>query len=160
MNDLVLVDTNLLLLYIAGLANRTYIGAHKRLSGYNDADFELLVQAISIFSDIVLLPHVLAEVSNLARQTPNPMMRSRIHEKLRELVEAAAEIPIPSRDGVRREEFGEYGVTDAVIPQLCSLNQSEVSFWLLTADHGLAVQAEILGYNVMNFTYLRQSLPS
>ena len=61
MNDLVLVDTNLLLLYIVGLANRNDIGAHRRLSGYNEADFELLVQTISIFSDIVLLPHVLAE---------------------------------------------------------------------------------------------------
>jgi hypothetical protein len=157
MNDLVLVDTNLLLLYIVGLANRDYIGVHRRLSGYDGTDFELPVQTISIFSDIVLLPHVLAEVSNLARQTPNPMMRSRIQEKLKELVEATAEIPISSRDGVRRDEFDDYGVTDAVILQLCSLNHSEVSFWLLTADHRLAVQAEILGYDVMNFAHLRES---
>src|ERR1700712_1587125 len=63
MNDLVLVDTNLLLLYIVGRANRNYIRGHKRLSGYNEADFDLPVQTISAFSDIVLLPHVLAEVS-------------------------------------------------------------------------------------------------
>jgi hypothetical protein len=156
MNDLVLIDTNLLLLYIVGLANRNYIGLHKRLSGYSEADFELLLQTLSIFSDIVLLPHVLAEVSNLARQTPNPM-RSHIQDKLKELVEVAAEIPISSRDGVRREEFGDYGVTDSVILQLCSLNQRDVSFWLLTADDGLAVQAEILGYDVMNFTHLREA---
>ena len=159
MNDPVLVDTNLLLLLIVGSANRRYIRAHKRLSGYGEDDFDLLVQAISIFSDIVLLPHVSAEVSSLARQIPNPA-RSRIQEKLKELVEGSSEIAIPSLDGVRREEFGEYGITDSVILQLCSLNQNGLSFWLLTADHGLAMQAEILGYNVMNFMHFRESPPS
>jgi len=156
MSDPVLVDTNLLLLLIVGSAKRSYIRAHKRLSGYDENDFDLLVQAISIFSDVVLLPHVLAEVSSLARQIANPA-RSRIQEKLKELVEAAAEIAIPSLEGVRRDDFGEYGLTDSVVLQLCGLNQAGLSFWLLTVDHALAVQAEILGYNVMNFTHLRES---
>jgi hypothetical protein len=95
-------------------------------------------------------------VSSLARQIPNPA-RSRIQEKLRELGEAAAEIAIPSLDGVRREDFGEYGITDSVILQLCSLGQIGLSFLLLTADHALAARAEILGYNVMNFTHPRES---
>jgi hypothetical protein len=150
----VLVDANLLLLLIVGSADRRYIAMHKNLSDYNEGDFELLGQAISLFSDVVLLPHVLAEVSSLSRQIRNPA-RSEIQEKLKGLVETAIEIPVPSLHGVRRDDFPEFGLTDAVILQLCTLAQNGVSFSLLTADNKLAVQAEMLGYSVLNFLHLR-----
>jgi hypothetical protein len=150
----VLVDANLLLLLITGSADRRYIGMHKNLSGYEESDFDLLGQVISLFSDLVLLPHVLAEVSSLASQIRNPARR-RIQEKLKELVETAAEIAIPNLDGVRRDEFHEFGLTDGVMLQLCSVARNGVSFSLLTADNRLAVHAEMLGYSVLNFLHLR-----
>jgi len=64
----VLIDSNLLLLLIVGSTNRRYIGLHKNLTDYTESDFELLGTASSMFSEIVLLPHVLAELSNLSRQ--------------------------------------------------------------------------------------------
>jgi hypothetical protein len=96
----------------------------------------------------------LAEVSSLARQIRNPARR-KIRDKLKELVETAAEITVPSLDGVRRDEFHELGLTDAVILQLCALTLNGVGFSLLTADHRLAVRAEMLGYSVLNFVHLR-----
>ena len=152
------IDTNLLLLLIVGSADRKYITSHKNLSSskYTVADFDLLGQAISLYSDIVLVPHIMAEVSSLARQIKNPA-RARIQSKLAELVERVGEILVPSLDGVRRAEFDRLGLTDSVILHLCSLNQTRVSFALLTADNDLALQAEMLEYEVLNFGHLRNA---
>jgi len=150
----VLVDANLLLLLVVGSADRRYIAIHKRLSGYTEADFELLVEAISLFSDIVLVPHVLAEVSSLSRQVQDPA-RSRIQEKFRDLVEMSGEVTVSSVDGVHREEFLALGLTDAVMLHLCGAIDAALGLTLLTNDARLAVQAEMLGYDVLNFSHLR-----
>ena len=150
----VIVDANPLLLLIVGSTDLKYISVHKNLSDYSESDFEILGLAISVFSDIVLIPHVMAEVSSLARQTKNPA-RARIQSKLRDLVETTGELPMTSLDGVRRDEFETFGLTDAIILQACSLFQNDLDVWLLTADKKLAVVAEMLGYGVTNFSRLR-----
>lgn len=150
----VVVDSNLLLLLIVGSADRRYIEIHKNLQGqFTETDFDLLTQAISLYSDIVLVPHVMSEVSSLARQIKNPA-RQRIQVKLAELSEDAAEICLPSRAGVYRAEFDRFGLTDSIILELCTLAQGGGGFALLTADSELAVQAEMHGYDVMNFDHL------
>lgn len=150
----VVVDTNLLLLLIVGSTDRSYIRIHKNLSQFSEEDFILLGQAISLYSDIVLLPHIMAEVSSLARQIKNPA-RAQIQSKLAELVESVGEVPVPSVAGVRRAEFNMLGLTDGAILHLCTLDQNGIKFALLTADNDLAVQAEMLDYEVLNFTHLR-----
>ena len=150
----VVINANLLLLLIVGSTDITYIETHKNLSQFNEHDFILLGQAISLYSDIVLLPHVMAEVLSLARQIRNPA-RARIQAKLAELVESTGELPVPSLAGIHRAEFDTLGVTDGVMLHVCTLEQNGIGFALLTADNGLAVQAEILGYEVLNFTHLR-----
>lgn len=127
---------------------------HKNLSHYNATDFETSCLAISVFPDIVLLPHIMAEVSSLARQIRNPA-RAAIRNKLKELIETNVEIPISSLDDVRRDEFDGFGLTDAVILQFCALQDKGVGFSLLTADGDLALPAEMLGYSVTNFSHLR-----
>ena len=150
----VVVDANLLLLLIVGSADERHISAYKNLSQFNMADFDILVQAISLYSEIVLLPHVMAEVSSLARQIKNPA-RTRIQSKMAELVETVGEISIPSLDGVRRAEFDMLGLTDSVMLHLCMLTRSGAGFALLTADNDLAIRAEMAGCDVLNFMHLR-----
>ena len=76
MNDVVIVDSNLLLLLIVGSASMSYIDKHKRLSGaYSIEDFSTLGKIISEFSEIVSIPHVLTEVSNLADKSTIPPER-------------------------------------------------------------------------------------
>jgi hypothetical protein len=70
-------------------------------------------------------------------------------------VETTGELPMTSLDGVRRDEFETFGLTDAIILQACSLFQNDLDVWLLTADEKLAVAAEMLGYGVTNFSHLR-----
>ena len=150
----VVVDTNLLLLLIVGSTGRHYIRMHDNLGHYDDSDFDTLTAAISLYSDIVLVPHIMAEVSSLARQIRNPARR-RIQETLRNLVETTAEIPMPSIIGVRRGEFDRFGLTDALLLGMCAASQSGLELSLLTADNDLAVQAEMLGYGVLNFRHLQ-----
>ena len=150
----VVVDANLLLLLIVGSTDVSYIKTHKNLTHFNEDDFTLLGQAISLYSEIALLPHVMAEVSSLARQIRNPA-RARIQSKLADLIESVGEVPIASLAGVRRAEFDMLGLTDGVILHLCALDQSGTKFALLTADNDLAVRAEMLEYEVLNFMHLR-----
>jgi hypothetical protein len=149
-----IIDSNLLLLLIVGSTSREYIPMHGNLSHYDERDFDTLIAAISLYSDIVLVPHVMAEVSSLARQIKNPARR-KIQETLRELVETTVEIPIPSVVGVRRGEFDRLGLTDALLLSQCAASQSSLAFSLLTADNKLAIEAEMLGLDVLNFRHLQ-----
>lgn len=150
----VIIDANLLLLLIVGLTNRDYITGHKRLSGYSAADFDVLATAISLYSDIVLLPHVMAEVSNLVRQTVNPC-RAEIQTLLASLVEVTSEIPVTSLQGVRQPPYESLGLTDAAILHRCTVSPGGIHFTLLTADRDLADVAHSLGCDVLDFEQLR-----
>ena len=97
--NVVVVDSNLLLLLIVGSASLSYIEKHKRLSsGYSREDFSTLGKIISEFSEIVSIPHVLTKVSNLARQIDNPA-RAMILAKLKVFISATLELHIPSERG-------------------------------------------------------------
>jgi hypothetical protein len=72
MSGVIVVDTNLLVLLVVGSASIEYINKHKRLTSFSTDDFELLVELIGMFSDIVMLPHILSETSNLIKQIDNP----------------------------------------------------------------------------------------
>jgi hypothetical protein len=151
MTGVVVIDTNLLVLLVVGSASRNYIDKHKRLAGdYSTDDFDLLSELIGRFSDIVLLPHVLAETSTLARQITNPA-RSKIQGALRTLVATTIELPLQSINGVHRGEFDELGLTDAMILHLCSLSGSGISPTLITTDAALANSASSLGYSVIDY---------
>jgi hypothetical protein len=60
-----LVDTNLLLLYLVGKTNPDRIRNFKRTSRYTVEDFELLDEIMGQFKTLVTTPHILTELSNL-----------------------------------------------------------------------------------------------
>ena len=94
------IDTNLLLLFLVGSTSKKYIAIHKRLTAYSIADFEILVDIIGRFSEIVVVAHTLAETSNLIRHMRNPF-KAAILEKMRLFVNATREIPVSSASGGR-----------------------------------------------------------
>ncbi len=145
------VDANLLLLLVVGATDRAYIKAHKRLrDDYDDEHFDLLGLLISEFSEIILVPNVLTEVSNFARQINNPA-RSRITVTFKRLVETAIKLPIASRIAVQSEGFADFGLTDVVLLRVCALALPGASLTLLTADGRLAAKARELGHSPINF---------
>lgn len=150
MKGTVVVDANLLLLLVVGIASRHDIPKHKRLQGYTAEDFDLLFLLVADYSSIALLPHTLAEVSSLARQIGNPA-RSRIQAALRTLILNGTEHPARSASGAVRAEFNDLGLTDAMLLHLCSLDIAGASPTLLTVDARLADSANALGYSVIDY---------
>jgi hypothetical protein len=150
MKGVVVIDTNLMVLLVVGSASRSYIHKHKRLSEYTTDDFDLLGLILSEFSKIVLLPHIMAEVSNVARQIDSPA-KGQVLAAMRTLVTTCVEFPIHSASGVHRAEFGRLGLTDAVILHFCTLNVNGIHPTLLTSDRELAIRARSLGYSVIDY---------
>src|SRR6516162_6325676 len=150
MTGVVFVDANLLVLLIVGSASKDYIARHKRLQEFTMDDFDLLNVLIAQFSDLVVLPHVLAEASNLARQISG-RARADVQHALKSLLESVTELPIPSILGSRRPEFTQLGLTDSVILHLCSMSIDDISPTLITADSNLADAANSMGYSVIDY---------
>jgi hypothetical protein len=150
MTGVVVVDANLMVLLVVGSASKEYIAKHKRMQDYTVDDFELLGLIIGQFSDIVLLPHILVEVSSLARQIEKPA-RAKIQDALRTLITTATELPIRSASGAQRDEFDELGLTDAVILHLCNMSVNGIRPTLVTSDMDLANSANSLGYSVIDY---------
>jgi len=151
MRGVVVIDTNLLVLLIVGLASPHYILKHKRVEpDFTPDDFELLGLKIAEFSDIVTLPHILAETSNLIRQHGNPEL-GHILSTFRSFIERTVEIPATSLNGARDEEFESLGLTDAVIVQFCGLEIDGAKPTLLTTDTRLADHAKSRGYSVFDY---------
>jgi hypothetical protein len=157
MRGVAVVDANLLVLLVVGSASTELIAKHKRLSGdYNIDHFDFLRLLIGQFDDLVLLPHVLAETSNLASYIYHPA-RIRIQAVLRKLILTATEFPAPSLFGAQREEFGCLGLTDSVILHMCTMSIAELAPTLITADTALANIALSQGYSAINFKEAFQS---
>jgi hypothetical protein len=62
----VLVDSNLLVLFLVGLVNKQRILEFKRTQNFTVDDFHLLANLIVWFGRLIATPHVLGQVSDLA----------------------------------------------------------------------------------------------
>jgi len=106
-----LVDTNLLLLYLIG---RNF----KRTQAYTIEDFDLLERFMAEFKALITTPHVLTEVSNLGD------LHGPEREAFRSLfvrtVERSIEHYHESRSVVNESCFRRLGLTDAGISALAS----------------------------------------
>ncbi len=61
----VLLDTEMLVLWIVGHVDLGKIGVHRRLKSWQSDDFERLKERLTQFKDHITTPHVLTEASNL-----------------------------------------------------------------------------------------------
>ena len=146
----VLLDANLLVLWVVGHASRDYIGRHKRLRAYDLADFDSLTRMLAPPVQIVVTPNVLTEASNLIAQIPGPA-RTDVRTALRAVIGLVEERHVPSGHAARREVFLTLGLTDAAL-----LTEAEASgARLLTADLDLYLAALRQGRIAENFHHRR-----
>ncbi len=61
----VLIDTNILLLFIVGSLNPDLISTTSRTASFTFRDFQIVSKAIDFFEVKISTPHILTEVSNL-----------------------------------------------------------------------------------------------
>lgn len=145
------IDTNLLVLYVVGSTSRDYIAKHKRLTNFTDIDYDLLLHTIKKASKILVTPNILTETSNLAAQIAEPA-RSRILGFLKLMIESTEERYHESRVAVGHSEFVRLGLTDVVL--LEAISEHAV---LLTTDLNLYLVAINRGLNAFNFNHIRDS---
>ena len=146
----VIVDTNLTVLLIVGSASRDYIRMHRRFQKYTEDDFDVLGELINQFDDIITVPHVLSETSNLIRQVVGQAHRL-ILARFQVFVETVVELPIASLIGCQRLEFRRLGLADSVLLHVCSLDLAGTRPTLVTVDGVLADTASSLGFSVVDY---------
>src|SRR5690242_21168586 len=95
----VLLDTNLLLLFVIGSYRRDIISEFKRTAQYTLADFELVVKILKFFRTKLTTPNILTEVDNLARQLPKNQYAA-VSKTLKGIIENTFEKYVSSAESV------------------------------------------------------------
>jgi len=144
------LDTNLLLVLVVGLSDRNLVGKVKRTRPFEPEDYDLLLEVIARFDQLIVTPHVFAETSNLLGQDDDPRCRT-LRSKLGELMSLHDEQHVPAITVSQHPDFLRLGVADCGMLSL--LDDATV---LLTADLALYLAAAQRDPNSMNFTHLRQ----
>lgn len=148
----VVVDSNLLLLLVVGLAGEEYISRHKRLAEYTVEDFRLLIQSLSGVERVIVTPNTLTETSNFLGHIAEPD-RSYLFTAFREFIGTAEEKYYASGESSRRPEFPRLGLTDSALLEAVS-----DAYPLLTADLNLYLAALENGGKAVNFNHMREGV--
>lgn len=145
----VLVDANLLLLYVVGARDVQQIGQFSRTNTYTRDDFELCARLLGYFDKAVTTPPVLTEVSNLLGHLPGEPRRE-CTALLRRLIPELDEVHYPSEDVCEHPFFVQFRLTDAGIADVAA-----DSYLVVTDDlplyHRLANDRQA----AINFNHLR-----
>ena len=146
----ILIDTNILLLWVVGTANPDRIEKFKRTEKFKVKDYHLLLQIFADCSKVVTTPHILTEVSNLAGQLQDPdktqafLAIAKATEKLCEEYQTSDRI-------TKGDGFTKFGLTDCAITEL-----ARNSYLVLTDDLRLAHYLEnSQQIDTINFNHIR-----
>ena len=151
----VLLDSNLLLVFLAGSLDISLFGRFKRVSAYTLKDYELLVRLLSSFTILLTTPHILTEVSNLANSLPE-WLKPDWHRNIATLIASQQETPglrerwTPAAELAKMPEFAAFGITDAALTNLSS------EALVVTEDYRLSGVLRSQGVPVLNFSDLRK----
>ncbi len=153
----VLLDSNLLLVFLAGSLGIRVFQAFKRISKFQFGDYEILTGFLGYFSILLTTPHILTEVTNLAGSLTGTYKRdwdanflSLVRSEntrigVRERWTSAAELS-------RMSEFLSFGITDTALTKLAS------EALVVTEDYRLSGSLRNRGIAVLNFNDLRTLL--
>lgn len=141
----VLVDTNILLLFIVGSLNPELISRHSRTACFTFADFQIISKAIDFFEKKVSTPHILTEVSNLIGRDKH------FRRALGSYIETATEKFASAAGFVSKDFFLKFGVADAAT---CEISKNE--YMVITDDGSLYGFLINNGIDAVNLTTLRR----
>jgi rRNA-processing protein FCF1 len=153
----ILIDTNILLLWIVGSVNRQRISKFNRTEKFVPEDYDLLLRLLEYFlPKIVTTPNILTEVNSLANQIGEPE-RSQCYTKLAQAVVRLDEHYIESNIAVEVNSFTRFGLTDCGILELArgGTHPEGNRYLVLTDDLKLAIHLQNSGVDAINFNHLR-----
>ena len=145
----ILIDTNILLLYLVGSVNRARISKFNRTEKFTLEDYDILLEIISFFPTRVTTPNVLTEVNSLSNQLGEPE-RSTCLKIFAASMSLLDEQYIDSQTISQQTEFVRFGLTDCGIIEVAR-NQ----YLVLTDDLKLAGHLLSQGIDTVNFNNLR-----
>ncbi len=147
----ILLDSNIMLLYVVGSASPLMITNFKRTydRGFTEADFLTLVDLLNHFEKTVTTPNILTEVSNLLGQLPE-YLRYEYFAVFANGITVLDEQYLASSTIGATPEFISFGLTDAGVIQL-----ARNSYLLITEDFRLSQYAQSLGVDTLNFNHIR-----
>ena len=145
----VLVDSNILLLYVVGKFDRRLVGSWKRLRTFAQSDFDILTRVLGLFSKIATTPNILTEVNSFANQLAENLRR-RFLESLTVEIEVIDERYVPSHDLAADAHFSRFGLTDIGI-----VHAARNRFLVLTDDLRLWDFLARNNVAAFNFNHLR-----
>ena len=148
-----ILDANLAVLLIVGLADPRLVASHRNLKSYDLKDLDLLKAAVSMSGDLLWCPHLASEVSNLIRQIGGPAKITVTHALARALKGAHEEL-VSSERGIDHWAYPSLGLNDAILLRLAQSGAT-----LLTADLQLHLSALGDGLSSVNFAELRDHRP-
>lgn len=144
------LDANLLVLLVVGATDQALVRTHRRLQAFNAEDYELLVDLLGNYQQILVTPNTLTETSNLLSQHGEPQ-RSRFFDTFRSLIEIYKEIVVASRQASGNASFNRLGLTDAALLEVVTADTP-----LITVDLDLYVAALAKAPGAaINFTHLQ-----
>jgi len=147
----VILDTNLLLLWLVARADATLLQQFKRVQQFTYQDIELLQSFLQPYEKFVTTPHILSETSNFLDQAPS-WQRTALINALKDFIRSGVEVYRPAGELIERDEFNALGLTDTGIAQLSA------EAVVLTVDFRLAGKIEAMGGNALNFNHYRTGL--
>lgn len=149
-----ILDTNLLVLYIVGIHDPDRIEKFKRTNTYSIEDFELLVEFIRQFGGFSTTPNVLTEVSNLVEGVKynNLLLLTTLSNSTINVVEEHYIESLKVTDEDDNKAFIKFGLSDAVLYGLAQRN-----YLILTDDLDFCAYLQYKQLPALNFNNLRSS---
>lgn len=144
-----LVDTNLLLLYLVGMYDQERISRFKRTMAFTVDEFFLLAAIFESFDKIITTPNILTEVSNFSGQLPSKLHLS-FYTDFAARIPALEEKHLSSREISVSSHFIRFGLTDSGIVDTVKGN-----YLVLTDDLRLFGYLQNLGIDAINFNHIR-----
>lgn len=129
------IDSNLLVLCVAGYVNRSLIGRHRRLSSYSVGDYDRLRGMLASVRRTCVTPNTLTETSNLLAQHREPE-RTDLLQGLQMLIDSSDEVVIASAQATRNDSYARLGLADAALLEAISADTP-----VITVDLALYLEA-------------------
>jgi rRNA-processing protein FCF1 len=141
----VLIDTELLLLYLVGRHDVRLIGRYRRLEQFTREDFAILNALVRFYDRLVTTPNILTEVSNFSDK-----LGAKYLDQFAKAVTIFEERYVPSQEAMVAPELRQLGLADAVTARC-----AEEGVLVLTRDFALSQRLAKRGLNVINFNHIR-----
>lgn len=149
----VIIDTNIFILFLAGQINQNRIPNYCRNSMYSKSDYNLLLDILSRFDNIITCPNILTEVDNILNGITGEdkykylLLAKSIYTK-------SIEKYLKTEEVAKNWYFDTLGITDSTI-----LMMATDSDLLISGDSKLCDYAKSLHINTFDFKeYLNSKL--